>query len=187
MFLRSIVLALMLMPSPAPSQQAVPPPPKPADSGPTLEVTMQFIQDKLNEMGKVSRVRVIHNTQDDSYLKQTLAEEIADAMAEPAECHIAYHLKFWVDGEFKGESSAEFALRDVQDLVLGSEQDLARPSVLPYLVIESTTPAITVLKVRKSHSQYDLLSFSDAQLADRVAKALTHAVELCGGGNKDPF
>jgi hypothetical protein len=24
-------------------------------------------------------------------------------------------------------------------------------------------------------------------MANRVAKALVHAVELCGGGNKDPF
>jgi hypothetical protein len=29
--------------------------------------------------------------------------------------------------------------------------------------------------------------FVDEDLANRVAKALTHAVELCGGGNKDPF
>jgi hypothetical protein len=25
------------------------------------------------------------------------------------------------------------------------------------------------------------------ETATRLAKALTHAVELCGGGNKDPF
>jgi hypothetical protein len=29
--------------------------------------------------------------------------------------------------------------------------------------------------------------FTDADLADRVAKAITHAIELCGGGNKEPF
>lgn len=28
---------------------------------------------------------------------------------------------------------------------------------------------------------------SDATLAYRLAKALTHAVELCGGGSKEPF
>jgi hypothetical protein len=33
------------------AQQPVPPPPKPADDGPSLEVTMKFIQDKLNDIG----------------------------------------------------------------------------------------------------------------------------------------
>jgi hypothetical protein len=30
-------------------------------------------------------------------------------------------------------------------------------------------------------------TFQEEGLADRVAKAITHAVELCGGGSKDPF
>ena len=31
------------------------------------------------------------------------------------------------------------------------------------------------------------LVFRDEETANRVAKAILHAVELCGGGNKDPF
>jgi hypothetical protein len=31
------------------------------------------------------------------------------------------------------------------------------------------------------------LVFRDEETANRVAKAITHAVELCGGGNKEPF
>ena len=31
------------------------------------------------------------------------------------------------------------------------------------------------------------LVFRDEEMANRVAKAMLHAVELCGGGNKDPF
>jgi hypothetical protein len=29
--------------------------------------------------------------------------------------------------------------------------------------------------------------FFDESMANRVAQAMVHAVELCGGGNKDPF
>jgi len=32
-----------------------------------------------------------------------------------------------------------------------------------------------------------IIVFRDYDLADRVAKALTHAVEVCGGGSKEPF
>ena len=38
------------------AQQAVPPPPQPPANGPTLATTMQFIQDKLNDIGKISFV-----------------------------------------------------------------------------------------------------------------------------------
>ena len=33
----------------------------------------------------------------------------------------------------------------------------------------------------------NMFPFTNADLANRVAKAITHAVELCGGGNKDLF
>jgi hypothetical protein len=46
-----------------------------------------------------------------------------------------------------------------------------------------------VLEVRKSETKgANTLVFFDEQLANRVAKALVHAVELCGGGTKpEPF
>ena len=36
------------------AQQSVAPPPRPAADGPTLAATMQFIQDKMNEPGKIN-------------------------------------------------------------------------------------------------------------------------------------
>jgi hypothetical protein len=38
-----------------------------------------------------------------------------------------------------------------------------------------------------SSSKTDMLHFRDEEMANRVAKAFVHAVELCGGGRKDPF
>jgi len=40
----------------AQEKKTVPPPPKPADEGPSLEVTMKFIQDKMNDHGTVGYV-----------------------------------------------------------------------------------------------------------------------------------
>ncbi|MGF6531481.1 hypothetical protein P3T20_002262 [Paraburkholderia sp. GAS206C] len=34
---------------------------------------------------------------------------------------------------------------------------------------------------------YGNLYFKNVEAATRVAKALTHAVEVCGGGDNDPF
>jgi hypothetical protein len=40
---------------------------------------------------------------------------------------------------------------------------------------------------RRAGNQANGFYFADEEMANRVAKALVHAVELCGGGNKDPF
>jgi hypothetical protein len=36
---------------------------------------------------------------------------------------------------------------------------------------------------RHAHGEESFFLFTDADLADRVAKAMVHAVELCGGGS----
>jgi len=43
------------------SQTAVPPPPMPAADGPSLAVTMQFIQDKMNAQGKINHTLNTHD------------------------------------------------------------------------------------------------------------------------------
>jgi len=40
----------------AQERKAVPPPPKPTDDGPSREVSMKFIQDKMNDDGTVGYV-----------------------------------------------------------------------------------------------------------------------------------
>ena len=47
---RQLLSCVVAIPQSAP----VAPPPKPADGGPTLEVTMRFVEDKLNEVGPIS-------------------------------------------------------------------------------------------------------------------------------------
>ena len=48
-------------------------------------------------------------------------------------------------------------------------------------------PNIFTLIVRRAKGIDNVFLFSDEEMAGRVAKAMLHAVELCGGGNKEPF
>jgi hypothetical protein len=48
-------------------------------------------------------------------------------------------------------------------------------------------PPVYALKVARPHHTFNTFYFLDEDLANRVAKAFVHAVELCGGGSKDPF
>jgi hypothetical protein len=59
-------------------------------------------------------------------------------------------------------------------------------------VTDTTSPATYALMIvdpkRPRYSLEFHTEFSDIDTANRVAKALIHAVELCGGGKKDePF
>jgi hypothetical protein len=53
--------------------------------------------------------------------------------------------------------------------------------------VDKKHPQMWVEQVQDKSVKELLITFDDADVADRVGKALVHASELCGGGNKDPF
>ncbi len=189
--LRAIVPVLVLTVfSAAIAQQPVPPPPQPAADGPSLAATMQFIQDKLNEQGKAAFVEYRQNTRDGSTLTVTIVNEISNVVTDPGQCSISYHRQATQDGSiYKNENDA-FSLREVQEIVIRPfEQHETEyfAGTGANIAVTSTTPPVTVLMVHRPHGEMNFFDLTDSALADRLAKALTHAVELCGGGNKEPF
>ena len=172
-------------------QQAVPPPPRPADSGPSLQATMQFIQGKLSDIGTVNFVNFVQNTNDNSTFNVNWTEEVTNVVADPATCRVSDHWKAIENGSTTQEVDGWFELRDVDRVIVKpmeqyqSEQDASLGN--PNLITTATNPRMTALVVLRPHNISYLFPFTDADMADRVAKALTHAVELCGGGNKEPF
>jgi hypothetical protein len=194
-----VFLAVVLAASTALAQQSVPPPPQPPANGPTLAATMQFIQDKLNDIGKISfvmfeQIASIGSTGAETEVHQTvpLTNEISNVVADQNQCRISYHRKLTFNGKTYMDENSVFSLRDVQDIVIMPyEQDQKEwdpKNNYPNEIITSTSPPITALVVRRPHGEENTFRFTDANLADRVAKAFTHAVELCGGGSKpEPF
>ena len=186
-----VVCFAALLSAPALAQTAVPLPPKPADSGPSLEVTMQFLQEKLSDIGKVTFLSYTQNTRSGSYTSETDSNEVSNVVADPSQCHISYHWKVIMDGRLDQDKQAGFSLRDVQDIVIKPyaqyQTELDASLGNPHILTPSTNPPLSALLVRRAHGVYNLFPITDPDLADRIAKALTHAVELCGGGNKSPF
>jgi hypothetical protein len=85
------------------AQQAVSPPPKPADGGPSLAVTMQFIQDKLNQHGKINFAEYVQDNAagNDWIVQQAL--EIVNVVIHPESCIISYHFKEWTNNNIGTE------------------------------------------------------------------------------------
>ena len=173
------------------SQTAVPPQATPADGSPSLAVTMQFIQDKLNDIGKVNYVSLYQDITDGSTGSNTITNEVSNVVADQSQCSFAYYSKETRDGSTIHDRVDWFTLRDVQDIVVRTlaqyRTEMNARVGLPNLIATSVNPPLTALLVRSRHGAIDFFPFTDADLADRVAKALTHAVELCGGGSKEPF
>jgi len=70
---------------------AVPPPPMPAPDGPSLAATMQFIQDKLQERGRLNFAVYTHDNADGKDYIDQYSSEASNIVADPAACSINYH------------------------------------------------------------------------------------------------
>lgn len=173
------------------AQTAAPPPSGAIDNGTPLAVTMQYIQGKLNDIGTVNFVTYVQNTTENSSFSNIYRIEVGHVVADPSQCRVTYHWKILRDSSTLMDDDFSFLLQDVQDIVIEpyskyqNEVDASLGN--PNFVTSSTNPRITALVARHSQGTSNLFPFTDADTAGRVAKAFTHAVDLCGGGNKNPY
>jgi hypothetical protein len=162
-------------------------------AGPTLEVTMKFIQDKLNEVGTVNFAGYVHDSAYNQDAVQKLSSTTSNVVANPGACSLAYHRLVFNGGRKEHNEDVLINLRDVKSIaVLPDEQDWQM-----YLVRtgDSTKtvkdiPDISALVIKLNNGKDPTIRFYEQDLADRVAKAMVHAVELCGGGSsnqQEPF
>jgi len=171
------------------AQQAVAPPPRPADSGPSIEKTMQFIQDNAAE-GKLNYTAIVTDaSQQGLGWSNKFTVEMSNLAADAGACRITYHWRAEENGKVVDDADYSLALKDVKEImVLSQEQNQNQ--------IDSRNghpdwnsriaPSLFTLIARRPRGVVNVFLFSDEEMANRVAKAITHAVELCGGG-KDAF
>jgi hypothetical protein len=187
-------LTIVLAATVAQAQQSVPPPPQPVPdkpAGPSLEVTMKFIQDKLNEIGTVNFAGYVHDSSNNTDGVQKFSATFSNVVANPGACTLSYHRLVFNSGSKEHDENVIINLRDVQSIaVLPDEQDwqmyLARNGE-PTKTVKDV-PDISALVIKLPGGRDPTIRFYEQEMADRVAKAMVHAVELCGGGPKpEPF
>lgn len=182
--LRLGAILLLAVSGAAWGQQATAPSPSPAATGPTLADTLQVIQTNVSRQGVLSWVASYHDTADGTNWSHALTFEITAMTSDPATCTINYHGKITSDGAVTANQDLKVSLHDVQDVTLttGSQRQAKNITAAGHTTWSSTvTPNIFDLIVTVSaNSQYYFI-FSDEDTANRVAKAMGHAVELCGG------
>jgi hypothetical protein len=204
-------------------QLSTPAPAKPADSGPTLAATMQFIQEKLSEKGKIGWAEARNNLPGWTFRKFV---QLTDVMADPAACTLYttetmdYTTELPKGSVLKpgGPLTADdlqthtvetdtISFKQVEKITVEKLQDLTNQRLAEAAHPEITTtvtPQVFYVKVWASDlvfsihtsttkgskapveddkkSKTDGFTFRDEESANHVAKAMIHAMELCGGG-----
>jgi hypothetical protein len=157
---------------------------QPAGNAPSLAATMQFLQAKLNEQGKMSWTTHYHDSADNTNWIYQFTFEASDVVADTQACNIAYHYIIIRDGVKISDSDASFNLHDVQDLTLitGDERQNKNDVAAGHTTWNAKVdPPVFDLIVRGQEKAEFYFFFFDGDTANRVTKAMGHAVELCGG------
>ena len=218
-----------LLAAPALVAQQSAPPHKPVDRGPSLVATMKFIQDKLNDQG---RVGYVYTRSDLSAITFREYYEISGVTGDAANCtlhkvettttkiEVAEGYNYNEGGQVvtgddllrQRVSTSTVHLRKIENIQVEATQNRLTRNMAedahPEITFTVTPPvysltlvaskpvfsfqqSFTVGKAQAKTSddsdKADTLTFRDEETANRLAKALTHAVELCGGGDKGPF
>ncbi len=178
--------------APAQQKKAVPPPPKPADEGPSLEATMKFIQEKVGEIGTLNYVVYVHDDVAGSDWTTRNRTEASNVVANASACRISFHWKTERDGAVIQDLDTWYSLKSIGDIVvMPIEQAVKAVDIGEGRAGRNyrVDPPLFELQARRTDikGSNDFI-FPDEQIANRVAKAMVHAVELCGGGAKpEPF
>jgi hypothetical protein len=167
--------------------QDIPPLPPLRGDAANLTDTMKFIQDKLPS--KVNYMVYGHDniTGSDGSIRRSFV--LTEVSADAGRCYIGFHSRF-DNGKTITEKAGELLLKQVQEVSLmqmdtGIQRADAKAGH-PERSIK-VDPPIAVVVVRSAPNHSMAFNFYDESLAERVSRALQHAVSLCGGGKPDTF
>jgi hypothetical protein len=172
-----------------PAAPAATPPATPeaaAGKAPSLENTMETLQNELSSIGTVNFTVFGRNTANGVAGQYAAAQQFRNVVANPTQCRVSYHWTVWRNGAAQPviDKDAWFLLRDVTSVVVEPQSQFVTQNNAtggqPNIVATSTAPAITTLVVH-SQSWVNPLPFTDSGSAYRAAKTVTEAVRLCGG------
>jgi hypothetical protein len=167
-------------------------------NGPTLEFTMEYIQDKLISRGILSYKVSLHDTATGKDWSYEFIDKLSGTYANPSTCQIGFHWKQTRSGEAVTDKETYLDLAGgAKAEVLTMDQYLTESAAKSGHDSWSTkvSPTLFVLHVTKSDNNDSNYVFPDEDTANHLAKALMHAAELCGSalgtgtpaGDKEPF
>ena len=161
-------------------------PPKPAGAAQPLTAALAVIQKELNAVGKLNFV--VHINIADEKGDAQYSEQLSNVVADPASCTIHYHWWRMMHGEVVNDEDVTRNLRSMLGVWMMSDQQYFKkviekegstPDDKGYY--EKFEPTMYMVVMRVAEDDEESFSFTDEKQAGRVGKAMTQAVQLCGG------
>lgn len=153
-------------------------------AGPALSPTLSFITHSINDQGAVSYS--VHG-RDPSTNETWTDQDVVQASrvrATPDDCRIDFHWHTTRDGALIADNDIWFSLKyviQVRALTSEDNQALVDAGAGHPNWTSQITPPFYVVKITRSDKAEHVFLFRDLDLANRVATAFKHAVQLCGG------
>ncbi len=125
-----------------------------------------------------------HNNADGNNWNYVFTFEVSHVVTDAGACSIAYHYKIIRDGTVISDEDTTVSLHDVQDLTLTTgdlrqnKNDVAAGHTTWTAKVDP--PVFDLIVKAKGNAEYYFFFFEE-DTANRAAKAMGHAVELCGG------
>jgi hypothetical protein len=159
-------------------------------SGPSLEATLKFIADKLTQQGAVNFAGYVHDKANGNDWIVRQSAEVSNVRTDPEACRLTFHWKFTSNGDTASDGEFLIPLGKVENVeIVPEEQAWKRVDSK----MGNTTwsykadPPVFVVRINRADGISNEFNFYDEYLANRVAKAVVHATELCVGSEKEPF
>ena len=157
-------------------------------SSPTLEVTLKFIGDFMTAESPVSYTETDNAFKDKP---ETYSFSYRDFRQEG--CVLRYGIdERTTDERLKYDRSKDFSKLLPLAIRIQTVAEYEAQIVASEPALRGTTytisPEVYIVRMSKSFDSDDMnFYFNDRQGAERVMKAVNHAIELCGGAKDQPF
>jgi hypothetical protein len=159
-------------------------------TGQGLDVTLAFVRDKVAQQGQIYYASINHNSAGGADWSTQFSAEASNVTADAPTCDLSFHWHTTVDGKAGYDVEGGIPFAKVDHVVITSmEADIARINAEaghPTWTAK-VTPPVWVLTAYRADGRSNSLDFRDRDLAERVARAVRHAAELCGGTKPEAF
>jgi tetratricopeptide (TPR) repeat protein len=154
--------------------------------GPSLEATITFVRSKVVGQGPINLQVFTHDGksgQDTSFTKSTTYTDFT--IAEHCVVHVPYKVAF--NDAASGDGMAGIDLSKLRHMKLWAYADFWTSRAADDGHPEQISQVSPSRFVVKFDGDGNWIEMKDQDDATAVAKALDHAIDLCGGGSKDLF
>ena len=161
-----------------------------AQSAPTLDKTFGFVRDRIAEQGLINFASTTHDPAGGQTWDNLFTAEASAVVRDTAACTVDFHWHTSVDGKTAQDLGSTIQFKMVSSVAVTSlDDDIARLNADGGHAawVTKMRPTIWVLLARKSNGHTNTVDFRDRDMAERVAKAMRHAAQLCGGSKSQPF